>query len=116
MRAVFFSVGFAAVMIPAADSLASMDPEPDMAGLSLLFFGLLALLASAGAFFWSAARSRVEHGKIMVLCAGVACAIGFYAVLGFTHAWLAELGLLPVLGLSIAAALFVAWALPLRKV
>jgi hypothetical protein len=109
-RIATFVIGFSVVAMPAADFLARKDPEPDMAGLSLLFFGFFGLMASFGAFSWSTARARAVPHSVLAFCTGIVCAICFYAALGFVPR---GLGLTPALGLSFALVFLVAWASPL---
>lgn len=109
-RIAIFVIGFLAVAVPAADCLARKDPEPDMAGLSLLFLGLFGLLAGLGAFSWSTAQARAMPHGLLACCTGIVCAAVFYAVLGFVPI---GLGLAPALGLSFAMVLLVAGASPL---
>lgn len=104
-----FLAGFAAVMFSAASRLARMDPEPDMAGLSLLLFGAFAALVSVGVFCWSAARFRAALSSIWFVIAGVSSAIVFYAALWGTHL---TFGLASSWGVSMFLAMSVAFAWP----
>ncbi len=108
-RIATFVIGFLAVTIPAVNYLAHKDPEPDMAGLSLLFLGFFGLAASLGAFAWSAARAHASLHSIRVFCTGVLCAICFYGALGLMSL---GFGLAPALGLSFAFVLLVASVSP----
>ena len=105
-RIAIFVVGFVVVAFPAANYLAGKDPEPDMAGLSLLFLGLFGLLVSLGVFAWSTARAHASPHGILTFCTGVVCAVCFYAALALIHA---GLGFASAMALSFALALFVAW-------
>lgn len=105
-----FLIGFLAIAVSATDYLAHKDAEPDMAGLSLLFFGLFGLLASLGAFSWSTARIRTVPHLLPTLGTGAMCAALFYGSLSLGPM---GLGFAPALGLSFVSAPLVAWALPL---
>jgi hypothetical protein len=106
-RIAAFIIGFTAVAIPAASYLAGKDPEPDMAGLSLLFLGFFGLLASLGVFAWSTSRAHASPHVILAFCTGVVCAACFYAALGLISV---GLGFASAMALSFALVLFVAWA------
>ena len=105
-RIVVFVIGFIAVAIPAANYLAGKDPEPDMAGLSLLFLGFFGLLAGLGVFAWSTARAHASPNSILAFCTGMVCAACFYAALGLIPV---GLGFASAMALSFALVLFVAW-------
>ena len=106
-RIAIFVIAFIAVAIPAANYLASRDPEPDMAGLSLLFLGFFGLLAGLGVFAWSTAHAQAAPRSILTFFTCVACATCFYAALGLIPA---GLGFAYAMALSFALVLFVAWA------
>jgi len=106
-RIATFAIGFIAVAIPAANYLAGKDPEPDMAGLSLLFMGFFGLSASLGVFAWSAARMHKSRHGVLTFCTGVACAACFYGSFGLIPA---GLGFASAIALSFALVLVVAWA------
>jgi len=108
-RIAAFVLGFSLIAAFAVGHLARRDPEPDMAGLSLLFFGLFALLGCLGAFLLSASRAQSWPKLIIAPVTGVASAFCFYAVLGYV---LVGVGLFMALALSFALALAVAWASP----
>jgi hypothetical protein len=106
-RIATFVIGFMAVAIPAANYLAGKDPEPDMAGLSLLFLWFFGLLASLGIFAWSAARAHASPYGILTFCTGVVCAACFCGALGLIPV---GLGFASAMALSFALFLFFVWA------
>lgn len=108
-RIAAFVLGFSLIAAFAVNHLARQDAEPDMAGLSLLFFGLFALLGCLGTFLFSASRVQSWSKLIIALATGAASACCFYAVLGYA---LVAVGLFVALALSLALALAVAWASP----
>jgi len=105
-----FIFGFLAVYLPLANHLAKQDAEPDMAGLSLMLFGCLALLLSLGANTLFGMKRQALGRSLHSLFSGIICALAFYLPLAIlVPSW----GLFPTLAASFVLAMLLAAFPPL---
>jgi hypothetical protein len=85
MRSVIFFLGFLCVMVPATSYIASFDPEPIGAHVSLLLFGIFAALVSYIAYSSSSTHFNRVSSKLSLLITGIFCAAVFFSALSLVH-------------------------------
>ena len=110
-QALFFGA-FLVAGFPIALTMASTDPEPDMAGLSLLLLCFICAVASLLAYIASSHKYVRAPSALNGLCAGVIAATSFFLVLSFVSR---DFGLWPCLFLALGLSSTVAAASPLMS-
>ncbi len=110
-RVLFFGV-FLAAGVPMALLLAEADPEPDMAGLSLLFLCIVGAVTSLSAYIASSHKFHRVPSALNGLCAGTIVTASFFGTLSFVS----KLDLWPCLLLALILSASLAAISPLIDV
>ena len=85
MRSLIFFLGYLCVMVPAASYIASADPEPIGAHVSLLLFGIVGAIVACIAYSYSSNHFKGSAGKLSMFLTGIFCAAIFFSALSLVH-------------------------------
>jgi hypothetical protein len=71
--------------VPLAEHLGALDPEPDMATLSLFMFGSMGAVATVVSYISTASLSRRAPGILLGLATGALASVSFFAALALVR-------------------------------